>query len=619
MSQKVFNIIIKLTKEGGADTDTVRGLTAIKTAMTQGMAIAGAMVGAYYTVDKLLQATVGEYVKLATEVEKFNQLTGMSMQDSSRLIEVMKDLEISADAVGTAFRFAEKNGFQPNLESLKKMQEQYLALNPGMERTQLLLKEFGKSGTSLQKFFETGDIAQRLDEVNQALVLGDEAKASVQAYKDALDALNDTITGIKIAAGADFLRPLTAVLKMLYEFNAGGEAFIQVLTGIAYALGGQTPEAMEAFNKAFAITGDAVRRVGETFNDQKDKIDGFRQGLDDAGGAAEELVKALADQTKWEVAFTGAETFAKRSEMSFELMGGYLQDMGLEGAEIWSGFLQATGKLSPAAIAEFVRIQAAFEQVRKWLASGMSIPIITNFLTYTLTGSGPQTGTTGGSGWNKIGIVGMGSNPNAEVWENALGQRNIGGPGKALGGAFTENMIRVGERGEEWLARAPGGGVVVLPNDIVRRMEAWGFDPERGFNGGGRVVWERDYGSVADPTRPQVSPGSTTSPGQGFGDNSGYLIGNVGGFNISSGGSGGANAAVISQVSAAAAVEAISPAVSGAAQAFQAASQNNSNQLARQIATAAQASDKQTRILQAILDAIEGQPEQLAAEIQKRR
>lgn len=230
MSDKVFNIIIKLTKQGGADKDTVNSLISIKKGWMDLIAIGSAITGAYYAVDKVLQATVGDLITATGEVEKFRNETGMTAEDSSRLLVTLKDLGTSATDVETAFKFAEKNGFEPTIASLEAMQKQYLALAPGMERTQFLVNNFGKGGLTLQKFFETGDIAARLDEINKALLISDETIVQVQKYKDQINTLSDTWQGLKLNAGELTLPIIIKVLTAATQEAQVGGMFQQLQT-----------------------------------------------------------------------------------------------------------------------------------------------------------------------------------------------------------------------------------------------------------------------------------------------------------------------------------------------------------------------------------------------------
>jgi hypothetical protein len=70
-------------------------------------------------------------------------------------------------------------------------------------------------------------------------------------------------------------------------------------------------------------------------------------------------------------------------------------------------------------------------------------------------------------------------------WEYQAGIGQVWVPYLASGGLFDSSIARVGEKGEEWLVHNKKGGVVVLPNKMVRLMEAWGIDPGTGFGDGG--------------------------------------------------------------------------------------------------------------------------------------
>lgn len=65
MSKSVLDIVIKLSKQGGADKETVTGLVQVKKAMTDAVAVAGTLVAAGYAIKKGFDATVGTMVAYA--------------------------------------------------------------------------------------------------------------------------------------------------------------------------------------------------------------------------------------------------------------------------------------------------------------------------------------------------------------------------------------------------------------------------------------------------------------------------------------------------------------------------------------------------------------------------
>jgi hypothetical protein len=504
MASKVFNIIIKLTKEGGADKKTVQGLIDVKNAMVTAGAIAGSFAAAYYAADKVLKATVGTLVELGTQVEAFSHQTGMSAEDSSRLLEVMGDLEISAEEVGTAFKFAEKNGFSPNIQSVLKLREQYLQLNPGMERTQFLLKEFGKSGISLQKFFETGDAADRINEVNAALILTGQTLEDIQKYKDSTDEINDAWKAFTITLGQRFL----PILNKVFDNTLAGKNIMgSMILGI---------DKGTVATNTFAA---ALEKVDKGERDNIDTLTSYEAEFMRWGAIGTYWTKRLADenkiladqlsdQTAWEQMYTGAQDATSQVDASFSLMGDLLKnqmgDLQVEGEQVWQGLLAGTGRISPAAIEQFVLVQDAFNTAKKMLEQGIAVDVVVSFLTNQM-GAANQAGAAsqagGGSGWQLMGTqqgVGTGS-----AWYNAeLGQWHYGptDTGWAQGGLVGGMMGKVGEQGEEWLVRNGAGGTVVIPNDMVRRLKAWGINPGElgGYSMGGGM------GLASNPVEPVI-------------------------------------------------------------------------------------------------------------------
>ena len=118
MARSILDIIIRTIKQGDGDRTTVRSLVQLKSGLLEAAGVAGAVVGAYYAVDKALEATVGEFVRYADQVRNFSQITGESAEATSRLIQVTDDYKISADDLAKAQKTLAKEGFNLTTESL---------------------------------------------------------------------------------------------------------------------------------------------------------------------------------------------------------------------------------------------------------------------------------------------------------------------------------------------------------------------------------------------------------------------------------------------------------------------------------------------------------------------
>lgn len=147
-----------------------------------------------------------------------------------------------------------------------------------------------------------------------------------------------------------------------------------------------------------------------------------------------ELVRvALVDRTGWEVMYTSAKDALERTDVSLDWLGRSLQELSAEGAAVWRGFLVSTGQISPAAIAQFILIQEAFERIKAYLSYGFTVPMIINVITkeFPTIFTGPTTPT--GGDWVRAG-------PNTTPgktggwWKNTVTGRY---EERARGGAFS--------------------------------------------------------------------------------------------------------------------------------------------------------------------------------------
>lgn len=215
MARSVLDIVIRTLKQGGADKEVIAGLAGVKNALSQAGMIAGSFVAAYYTVDKVLDATVGTFVNYAAQVRELSRLTGTSAEDTSRLIQMADDLTISYESLQKALWAASKNGFDVNVQSLAAMADEYVALGSASEKAEFLAKRFGKSGAEMGKLLEMGGAGVRAANaaIQENMILTEEAVAKAREYEIAVDNLTDAWQGFKVAAGGNIIGPLITLLN----------------------------------------------------------------------------------------------------------------------------------------------------------------------------------------------------------------------------------------------------------------------------------------------------------------------------------------------------------------------------------------------------------------------
>lgn len=194
----------------GVATQQARtGLAQLKSSFTEMNSAVELAVRYLNSVKRVVGELVGTASDYARQVRDTSRVTGASTEETSRLIQVADDMTISYETLTVAARAAAKNGIEFTTESLAKMADEYLALNPGVERSSYLLKHFGRSGLEMGKLLEQGGdaIREMSGSISDNLVLTEQQVRAARELEIAEDNLGDTIEGLKVRMG-NYLIPV---------------------------------------------------------------------------------------------------------------------------------------------------------------------------------------------------------------------------------------------------------------------------------------------------------------------------------------------------------------------------------------------------------------------------
>ncbi|MBK6423885.1 MAG: hypothetical protein IPF77_17070, partial [Gemmatimonadetes bacterium] len=147
--------------------------------------------------------------------------TGGTAEETSRLIQTVDDAGISYETLSTAMRFAVKNGIEPNIQSIAKLSDEYLALNGPVERGQYLLDKFGRSGMDMARIMDMGGeaILNMSQAVEKNLIVTDDAIQASEEYRVNVDNLSDSFEGLKVMIGNEVIPVLNHFIKTMSEQN----------------------------------------------------------------------------------------------------------------------------------------------------------------------------------------------------------------------------------------------------------------------------------------------------------------------------------------------------------------------------------------------------------------
>lgn len=153
----------------------------------------------------------------AQQVEDMARLSGASIEDASRIIQISDDMRLSYDQVSTALKMYARQAAESgeasdmSIETLARLSDQYLSLAPGVERANFLLENFGRSGADMGKLMEQGGagIREMAAAVDESLVMTQEGIDAAEEYRLAMDDWNDALDGVKL----ELAKTLLPVLK----------------------------------------------------------------------------------------------------------------------------------------------------------------------------------------------------------------------------------------------------------------------------------------------------------------------------------------------------------------------------------------------------------------------
>lgn len=220
MARSILDVIIKMKKEGGADKETIASLVKLKSTIRDITPVVNAFavtaVAAGYAIKTALDATVGSAVAYADQVRSISQLSGLSAEESSKLIQVTDDLKISFEDLQ---KVMQKNGDQYDFsaQGLAAMSDQYLALGSSQEKAAFMQERFGKSWGNFVELMEQGSskIIAAGEGINDALILDQAALDSAREYEKHIDEMSDNWMAFKVNIGNQVL----PVLNSLFEYN----------------------------------------------------------------------------------------------------------------------------------------------------------------------------------------------------------------------------------------------------------------------------------------------------------------------------------------------------------------------------------------------------------------
>jgi len=468
------------------------GFTDIKSMLSMGVAL-------FNQVTDAIMAPINEFGEYARAVKDMSLITGTGVEATSRLIQVADDLTISQDTLTTSLRYAVDKGYAVNIDALAKMADEYVAIQDPVEKANYALDRFGaRAGVQMAKMLEQGGdaIKNMYQNVEEGLVVTEEAAAAAREYEIAQDNLEDTMKSMQYTIGKALIpvvtdlingimnlfksqeqlnREMMAAVKAAYDASdsyeeyrknlreANKELFEYIKRQKELGILGMNTGEIERQYAAWEKSSYALEGVVRGFQKAQEKGDAMRQALVLAAQADDELVASFTRVPETLNNTTGAMS---RLEVTTDLVTASMKELTSEtlfqqavqglSPEQYLATARAMGKLDEATYLQL----AALEQLKHELKSGeiqiddynkklyemdrwlrtipkdtrVQVALAVSAITTGNVGPLPGNATGGGGGSQQ--------NPYGGAYGGAYG----------MGGSFIARrptMITVGDRGAE--------------------------------------------------------------------------------------------------------------------------------------------------------------------------
>jgi len=461
MAGNVIDIIIKANDQTGTTLNKVnsafKSLTGFSLSAAGGVAAAGV---AFQKLYQFVKSSVDETEKYVTSITDMSRVLGMSTEETSRLVQASDDLFISQEKLQTAMLAASRQGIDVSINGLKSLSDQYLKLNPGVDRAQFLMKTFGRSGADMGKLMEVG--ADGIDAATAAiadnLIITAQSKISVENYKRSLDNLNDSWQGFKYTIGMKVIPELDLLMRVMTKGKDEVELHDQAVNRLELRMQ-KLASAASFGNKAAAA---ALQDLQVEYDALISTTPGVTDVIDDLG---EKTLKAsdyfgdLTTQMLYNTVAAGLDeqaAFDLAVQMGLVNLGAYSMISALENA---TAYLTDTGELEEYTLAlsnlwsALQNVQSASDIQIQLTGIGLGGSKTTSSASGTTLANGTIVGGALPSGYKQIGTV------SATDLTPVYGKKASGGP------AFGNTPYLVGEKGPEVFV--PNGSGSIVPNNAI--------------------------------------------------------------------------------------------------------------------------------------------------------
>ena len=167
-----------------------------------------------------IRESIDYTMEFHTQVEDLSRTTGITIEESSRLITAASGFGVSYQELMTGVETATKKGREITVEELGKIADEYVAIGASdgpIGQAKYLVDIFGQSGLDMAALFAEGasGVETAMSDVSDAVAIDGSEQTKFDAYETSLGNFKETLGGFKIAVAGEFLPALTEMFDGL--------------------------------------------------------------------------------------------------------------------------------------------------------------------------------------------------------------------------------------------------------------------------------------------------------------------------------------------------------------------------------------------------------------------
>lgn len=256
-----------MQKFAGSLDDVVRGLTGFS---VSGLTATAAVVGVVNEIKKGIK----EYSDYAEAIGKAAELSGVTAEEMSKLVQAADDARVSQESLTRAFQMSLKNGFVPTIDNLAKLSDELLAIEDPAARAEKASEIFGRQWAEIAPFLlQGGDaIRENTAAIAEGLIVTDDAVEKNKEYMASIDNLNDAILAAKNQAFGPMIPVITTSLNAVTSYKQSQEELTASIGPLLAAYGplvllyGFGKQRLEELNAAEQEQNILLRQMPDALN-----------------------------------------------------------------------------------------------------------------------------------------------------------------------------------------------------------------------------------------------------------------------------------------------------------------------------------------------------------------